>query len=118
MVKTGKKWNPQEAVQHAQGTLHHRDIIGQVQSGRAGFGLGDSWKAKLRIHYWRAGRTSFVREQEEETRGAAAASQVKQGQWLWTLATLNLSLEPLMMSSQLCRTSVSGWVKTEAASCV
>ena len=32
-------------VQHAQGALQHRDIIGQVQSGRAGFGLGDGWKA-------------------------------------------------------------------------
>ena len=41
-VKTGRKWNP---VQHAQGALQHKDIIGQVQSGRAGFGLGDSWTA-------------------------------------------------------------------------
>ena len=44
-VKTGKKWNPKEVVQHAQGTLQHRDIIGQVQSGRARFELGDSWKS-------------------------------------------------------------------------
>ena len=40
MVKTGKKWNPREAVQHAQGAIQYRDIIEQVQSGRAGFGLG------------------------------------------------------------------------------
>ena len=44
-VKTGKKWNPRETVQHAQGTVQHRDIIGQIQSWRAGFRLGDSWKA-------------------------------------------------------------------------
>ena len=44
-VKTGKKWNPREVVQHAQGTLQHRDIIGQVQSGRVGFGFGDGGKA-------------------------------------------------------------------------
>ena len=33
--------DPGEAVQHAQGALQHRDIIGHVQSGRVGFGLGD-----------------------------------------------------------------------------
>ena len=40
MLKIGKKWNTRE--EHAQGALQHRDIIGQVQSGRAGFGLGGS----------------------------------------------------------------------------
>ena len=30
-VKTGKKRNPQEAVQHSQGALQHRNIVGQVQ---------------------------------------------------------------------------------------
>ena len=38
-VNTGRKWNPREAVQHAQGALQHRDIIGQIQSGIAGFGI-------------------------------------------------------------------------------
>ena len=69
-VKTRKKWNPQEVVQHAQGTLQHRDIIGQVQSGRAGFGLGDSWKAwgKATLLERRQMPTSFVCRKEEDTR--------------------------------------------------
>ena len=44
-VKTGRRGNPREVVQRAQGALQHRDIIGKSQSGRAGFGLGYSWKA-------------------------------------------------------------------------
>ena len=66
--------------QHAQGALQQRDIIGQVQSGRAEFGLGDSWKVwdKATVPERRQMVTSFVREQEEETKRAAAASQAKQ----------------------------------------
>ena len=41
-MKTAKKLSPRKAVQHAEGAVQHRDIIGQVQSGRAGFGLGGS----------------------------------------------------------------------------
>ena len=37
--KRMEQWNPREAVQHAQGALQHRDIIGQIQSGIAGFGI-------------------------------------------------------------------------------
>ena len=44
-MKTAKKLSPRKAVQHAEGAVQHRDIIGQVQSGRAGFGLGECWKA-------------------------------------------------------------------------
>ncbi|KAI2648768.1 Homeobox protein ceh-38 [Labeo rohita] len=37
---TGSKWNPTEAIQQAQFALSHGDIVGQVQQGRGGFGLG------------------------------------------------------------------------------
>ena len=49
--------------------LQHRDINGQVQSGRVGFGLGDSWKAwgKATLLERRQLVTSFGREEEEET---------------------------------------------------
>ena len=55
-----------------------------MQTDRAGFGLGDSWKAwgKATLLERRQMVTSFVHEQEEETRRAAAASQAKQGQWM------------------------------------
>ena len=68
-MKTEKEWNPREAVQHPH-ALQHRDIIGQVQSGRKGFGLGDSWKAlvKALLPERRQMVTSFDHEQEEETR--------------------------------------------------
>ena len=50
--------------------LQHRDFIGQVQSGRSGFGLGVGWKAwgKGTILERRPMVTTFVRKQEEETR--------------------------------------------------
>ena len=68
-VKTVKKCNAREAVQHAQGALQQRDTIGQVQSGRAGFGLGDSWTAwgKATLPERRQMVSSFVRDQEEGT---------------------------------------------------
>ena len=50
---------------HAQSTLQPRGIIGLVQSGRAGFGLGDSWKARGKtalLERWQK-VTIFVRKQ-------------------------------------------------------
>ena len=38
-VVTGKKWTPSEAVQSAKSALLFKDVIGQVQQGRAGLGL-------------------------------------------------------------------------------
>ena len=38
----GRKWNPAEAVQQAKAALRHRDIVGQIQQGRAGLGFGES----------------------------------------------------------------------------
>ena len=67
------------------------DIIGTAQSGRAGFGLGDSWKAgKATLLERRQMGTSFVHEQEEEA-GQAAEDEEDQLErtWLWTLTALN-----------------------------
>ncbi|KAJ7991222.1 hypothetical protein DPEC_G00295080 [Dallia pectoralis] len=44
---TGRKWNPAAASHQAKTDLRHRDIIGNVQQGRGGLGLGDirpSWQ--------------------------------------------------------------------------
>lgn len=35
-VAAGRKWTPSEAVQSAKSVLHFRDVVGQVQHGRAG----------------------------------------------------------------------------------
>ena len=41
-LATERKWIPSEAVQQAKSALRHGDIVGQVQHGRGGFGLGTS----------------------------------------------------------------------------
>lgn len=40
-LATGRKWTPATAVQQAKSALLHRDVVGHVQQGRGGFGLGD-----------------------------------------------------------------------------
>ena len=59
------------------GALQYRDVIGQVQSGRAGFGLGDSWKSwgEATLAERRQMVTSFVCKQEEETRQSAGVER-------------------------------------------
>ncbi|KAL7871504.1 hypothetical protein SRHO_G00064870 [Serrasalmus rhombeus] len=39
-LRTGKKWTPKAAVADARAALRHRDIVGHVQQGGGGFGLG------------------------------------------------------------------------------
>ena len=36
----GRKWNPRMAAQEAEETLRHTEIVGNVQIGRGGLGLG------------------------------------------------------------------------------
>uniref|UniRef100_A0A3B1JD36 Reverse transcriptase domain-containing protein n=1 Tax=Astyanax mexicanus TaxID=7994 RepID=A0A3B1JD36_ASTMX len=82
-LATGKKWTPSEAIEQAKSALRHGDIVGQVQHGRGGIGLGTSrptWhkatpteKRKLVV--------AEVRHQEEANRRTKAVSQAKQGQW-------------------------------------
>ncbi|XP_062888558.1 uncharacterized protein LOC134337458 [Mobula hypostoma] len=38
-VAMGRKWTPSEAIQSAKSALCFRDVVGQVQHGRAGLGL-------------------------------------------------------------------------------
>ncbi|KAJ8403133.1 hypothetical protein AAFF_G00360490 [Aldrovandia affinis] len=82
-LATGRKWMPSEAVQQAKSALRHGDIVGQVQHGRGGFGLGASrptWH-KATSTQRRKLVVSQVRHQEEADRCAKAVSQSKQGQW-------------------------------------
>lgn len=81
VLRTGAKWTPYTAVQQAKSAIKHRDIIGHVQQGRGGLGLGDSrpsWhKSTISQH-----RKLVVEEvcwQEQAMRWAKAVSQAKHG---------------------------------------
>lgn len=84
VTRSGRKWNSREATQAAKRALEHKDVVGQVQTGRAGLGSGDCWKSfrKATSPERRRMVTGFIREQEEEVRRAKAAGQSKQGQWM------------------------------------
>lgn len=63
--------------------LRHRDIVGFVQQGRGGFGLGESrpsWH-KAAPSQRRDLVVEEVSQQEQAAKCAKAVSQAKQGQW-------------------------------------
>ncbi|KAJ8016900.1 hypothetical protein DPEC_G00012150 [Dallia pectoralis] len=80
---TGRKWNPAAASHQAKTDLRHRDIIGNVQQGRGGLGLGDSRPSWPRAAPDQRRRlvVEEVRRHEQATRCLKAISQAKQGQW-------------------------------------
>ncbi len=82
-LATGRKWTPSEAVQQARSALRHRDIVGQVQQERGGFGLVTSQPAWHKATSTQRRRlvVDEVRQQGEADRCAKAVSQSKQGQW-------------------------------------
>lgn len=80
---TGRKWSAKLATQQAKSALHHGDIVGQVQHGKGGFGLGEkrpSWNRASSIER-RKLVVNEIHRQEESVRYAKAVSQAKQGQW-------------------------------------
>ena len=40
-VETGRKWKAQEEVEKVMGRLQHQEVVGMVQTGRAGLGWSD-----------------------------------------------------------------------------
>lgn len=83
-LETGKKWSAKSAVQQAKSAPHHIDIVGQVQHGRGGLGLGEKrscWNKSASRERWKV-VAAEVRQQEESSRCAKAVSQVKRGQWM------------------------------------
>lgn len=81
---TGRKWTPATAVTQAKSALLHRDVVGHVQQGRAGFGLGSvtpRWQ-KASITERRTLVVEEVRRQEEAARCTKAVAQAKQGRWM------------------------------------
>ncbi len=93
---TGRKWNPTAATHQAKSDLRHRDIIGIVQQGRGGLGLGES-------------RPSWHR--------AAPAQRRRLGGswWAWKHFTSASSYVLRMTSCLPPQTSTSGTEKTRLA---
>ena len=82
-LRTGRKWNPEEAGKEAKAALKHGDIVGFVQQGRAGIGFGESrptWH-KASPPSRRKLVVEEIRRQEEAARRVRAVAQAKQGQW-------------------------------------
>ena len=81
-VRTGRKWSASLAVQEAESSLRHKDIVGAVYQGRQGFGSS-------KIQFWEkasvAEKRSMVqleiRAKEEETRKAKSVALSSQGAW-------------------------------------
>lgn len=70
------------AVQQAESTLHHDDIVGQVQHGRSGFlKRRPCWSKAASIEH-RKMVNPEIHQQEESSRCAKAVSWAKQGQWI------------------------------------
>ncbi|KAK0136753.1 Retrovirus-related Pol polyprotein from type-2 retrotransposable element R2DM [Merluccius polli] len=83
-LSTGRKWTPAAATHQAKSALKHRDIVGAVQRGRGGLGLGESepsWH-KASPAQRRGLVVEEVRREEQAARCAKAVSQGKQGQWM------------------------------------
>ncbi|KAL7400082.1 hypothetical protein ABVT39_006308 [Epinephelus coioides] len=83
-LATGKKWTPATAVQQAKSALLHRDVVGHVQQGRGGFGLGTVtplWQ-KAPATKRRTMVVEEVRRQEEADRRSRAVAQATQGSWM------------------------------------
>ncbi|XP_049901864.1 uncharacterized protein LOC126391274 [Epinephelus moara] len=83
-LATGRKWTPAAATHKAKSALKHRDIVGHVQKGRGGLGLGESQPSwyKATPAQWRGLVVEEVCRQEQAARCARAVSQGKQGQWM------------------------------------
>ncbi|KAL7390691.1 hypothetical protein ABVT39_025861 [Epinephelus coioides] len=75
-LSTGRQWMAKNAVQQAKSTLHHGDIVGQVQHGRSGFGFVE------RPPCWNKGASkerrkmvvAEIHQQEESSRCAKAVA--------------------------------------------
>ena len=68
----------------AKVALRHKDIVGRVQEGRSGLGLGASTPAwsKASTPQRRKLVVQEIRREEEAGRCAQAVAQAKQGQWM------------------------------------
>lgn len=82
-LSTGRKWSSVVATKQAKSALRHQDIMGHVQLGKKGLGIGESrpcWhKATPSGH--RGLVVEEVRHQQQALRHTKAVSQGNQDQW-------------------------------------
>ena len=82
LVKTGRKWQAQEAVTKAEARLRHKTLVGSVATGRAGLGCFPKPRYDLaRGKERRRLIQDKIRAEVEEERYTKMAGMVKQGAW-------------------------------------
>ncbi len=89
-VITGHKWDVVQAVDQAISQLKHQEVMGAVQSGRAGLGWGPATKkwSKASAKERQDLVISEVRRMEEESHRIKAVGQSQQGRWTtWEAVT-------------------------------
>lgn len=82
-VRTGRKWDAQQAVHQAITRLKHQEVVGLIQHGRAGFGWTTStsmWSKATKIERKRLIVLEIMKEEGESYR-VKAVSQSQQGKW-------------------------------------
>ena len=82
LVKTGKKWQAQEAITRAEARLRHKMLVGSVARGRAG--LGSFPKPRYDQARGKEKRQLVqdeIRAEEEENRYSRMVGMSKQGAW-------------------------------------
>ena len=82
-VATGRKWRAEEEVQKVMGRLQHQEVVGRVQTGRAGLGWSNPpilWSKANRKERKDLVVAEVTRVEQEELRVKSVA-QGQQGRW-------------------------------------
>ena len=81
-VRTGRKWDAQEAVNDAESRLRHSLIVGRVAKGRAGLGSNPAphWDTRSKKEKQQLVQDQ-VRTSAEESRKCKTVSMSLQGRW-------------------------------------
>jgi hypothetical protein len=133
-VRTGRKWSVTRAVDQAESSLRHRDIVGATNVGREGFGnrQHSRWD-NSGIRERREMVQSEIRRGEEEVRAARIVQMGLQGRSSrWSVPERKLTwdelwkYEPLQLSVLLrsvydmlpTPANLSRWKLSEDSSCV
>ena len=81
-IITGRKWNSKYAVETAESSCKMKEVIGSVETGRAGFGLHPQrWWSKETTKNKRRMVSEEIHYFEESKRLAIAMAQPKQVAW-------------------------------------
>ena len=81
-IITGRKWNAKHGLETAESSLKMKEVIGSVETGRAGFGLHlQRWWSKETTKNKRRMVSEEIHDFEESKHLAIAVAQPKQGAW-------------------------------------